>query len=98
MRRNSMIGSRHGLSKRRSKVTMAVALVGVSLFSLMGTQITGHKVAGAVTQASTASGFTIPFSGTPQYEHLAPTEITNPGQLHQPIGQQVADEIAAELG
>ena len=32
------------------------------------------------------------------YEHLAPTQLTNPGQLHQPIGRRAADEIAAQLG
>ena len=83
---------------RRSRLTMAVALAGVSVFSLVGIQAAGHGAAGAVTPATTDTGFTSPFSGTPQYEHLAPTEITNPAQLHQPIGQQVADAIAAQAG
>ena len=98
MQRNGTSGSRHGSTKRRSRVTTAVALAGVSVFSLVGIQVAGHQVAGAVTQAPTGTGFTIPFSGTPQYQHLAPTEIANPGQLHQPMGQQAADAIAAQLG
>ncbi len=88
----------HGPITRRSRVTMAVALAGVSVFSLVGIQAAGHGAAGAVTPTTTDTGFTSPFSGTPQYEHLAPTEITNPAQLHQPIGQQVADAIAAQAG
>ena len=68
------------------------------MFSLVGIQAAGHGAAGAVTPTTTDTGFTSPFSGTPQYEHLAPTEITNPAQLHQPIGQQVADAIAAQAG
>lgn len=98
MRRNDTSGSRIGSTTRRSRVTTAVALAGVSLFSLVGVQVASHEVAGAVTQVPTATGFTLPFSGTPQYEYLAPTHITNPSQLHQPIGQRVADAIAAQLG
>ncbi len=98
MQRIGTSGSRHGSTKHRSKVTAAVALAGVSFSSLVGIQVAGHQVAGAVTQATTDTGFTSPFSGTPKYEYLAPTEITNPFQLDQPIGQQRADEIATQLG
>ncbi len=85
-------------TKRRSVVTTAMALAGVSLLSLVGVGVAGPAVAGADTQATPYTGFTSPFSGAPQYEHLAPTEITNHGQLNQPIGQQAADQIATGLG
>ena len=77
--------SRLGPNKRRSKLITAVALAGVSLFSLVGLQI---AAAGAVTPATSATGFTKPFSGKLRYEHLAPTEVTKPGQLNQPIGKR----------
>jgi hypothetical protein len=75
-----------------------VAAAGVSLFSLVGIQVAGSDVVGAAPPGSTDTGFTQPFSGTPQYEQLGPTELTNPGQLNQPIGQAAADEIARRLG
>ncbi len=75
-----------------------MALAGASLFSLGTIQATGYGAAGAVTPEVSNTGFTQPFSGTPQYEHLAPTEIRGSGQLNQPIGQRVADAIAARLG
>ena len=57
----------------------------------------------AVTQAASAEpvadpGFAIPFSGAPGFEHLAPTLMTSPDQLNQPLGQQAADEIAGQIG
>lgn len=90
-------GIRHGSTRRRSKIA-AVALAGVSLFSFVGIRGAGHEAAAAVGQAVTDTGFTSPFSGTPRYEHLAPTEITNRRQLNEPIGQRAADELAKQLG
>jgi hypothetical protein len=78
----------------RSKLMTVVALAGISLLSFVGVQVARPQVAGA----STDTGFTFPFSGTPHYESLAPTEITNPSQLNQPVGQQAADQIATQLG
>jgi hypothetical protein len=98
MRRNCATAGRPGATKRRSKVTAATALAAAALFSLGTAQATGYGLAGAVTPGNSATGFTQPFSGTPQYEYLAPTEIRGPGQLNQPIGQRVADAIAARLG
>jgi hypothetical protein len=40
----------------------------------------------------------VPVSGPLRFESLAPTEATNASQINQPIGQQVADEIAPRLG
>jgi hypothetical protein len=51
-----------------------------------------------VAQATPSTGFAEPFAGAPQYEHLAPTELDNQNQLHQPIGQQAADTLAIALG
>ncbi len=87
--------SMHGIGKFvPSNLTVAIALAGVTLLSFVGVQVARPQVAGA----STDTGFTFPFSGTSQYEYLAPTEITSPSQLNQPIGQEVADEIATHLG
>ncbi len=83
---------------RRSVFTTAVAAAVVSLLCLAGFQLTGHEAAGAITHATSATGFTKPFSGKPRYAHLAPTEISKPRQLNQPIGQKVADAIARKLG
>jgi len=44
------------------------------------------------------TGFSFPFSGAPAYEHLAPTQLSDPSQLHAPIGQQRAEEIARQIG
>lgn len=44
------------------------------------------------------TGFAVPFSGAPGFEQLAPTRLTDPGQLNQPLGEQKADEIAARIG
>jgi len=75
-----------------------MALAGASLFSLGTIQATGYGAAGAVTPEVSNTGFTQPFSGTLLYEEPAPTEIRGSGQLNQPIGQRVADAIAARLG
>jgi hypothetical protein len=98
MQRIGDFGSRHGSRTPRSKVTTVVGLAGVSLFFLVGFQVARDVVARAVTPATSDTGFTSPFSGTPRHQHLAPTEITNQGQLNRPIGTRVADRLAAQLG
>ncbi|HEY1591179.1 MAG TPA: hypothetical protein VGF81_05255 [Solirubrobacteraceae bacterium] len=95
MRRIGTSRRRLGPTGRRSKFITAVALAGVSLFFLMGLQV---AMAGAVAQATTATGFTKPFSGKRQYEQFAPVEVTSAGRLNRPIGQRVADRIARKLG
>ena len=89
---------RRGPARGRFCVTTVMALAGVTLLSVMGTQGEGQQLAGAATPPAVDTGFTSPFSGTPRYERLAPTELTSPGQLNQPIGEQRADRIAAQLG
>ena len=98
MQRIGTSRDRRGSAIRRSRFTTAVALAEVSLCSLVGIQIIGQEAVAAVTRAATATGFTKPFSGKLQYEHLAPTEISRPGQLNRPIGQTAADRIARKLG
>jgi hypothetical protein len=83
--------------KRRSRLTTAVALAGLSLLCSVGMQVAGREMVGAVA-ATGDTGFAQPFAGEPQYEHLGPTEVTRRGQLNRPIRQRVADEIAKQLG
>jgi len=63
-----------------------------------GVQVAGAAAAGAATRADSGTGWSIPFSGAPRYESLAPTEATSARQINQPIGQRVADGIARKLG
>jgi hypothetical protein len=96
MRRIGTAGNRNG-STTRSRFTTVAALAGVSVFSL-GIVVAGSGLAGATKPVPPDTGFTQPFLGTPGYEQLGPPELTNPGQLHQPIGQHAADRIARQLG
>lgn len=86
-------GHRRRATSRRP-IFSVLALVGVCVLSLTATRTVGAEpVAEAVD-----TGFAIPFAGAPGYEQLAPTLMTDPGQLNQPLGQQVADEIAGQVG
>ena len=58
----------------------------------------GSQAGASSGPVSSSAGFAEPFAGTPQFEHVAPTEIANEGQLNQPLGQPLADEIAREIG
>ncbi|MDH6287725.1 hypothetical protein [Rhodococcus opacus] len=87
-------GHRRGATSPRRTISV-LALVGVCIFSLTATQTAGADPAAADT---VDTGFAIPFAGAPGYESLAPTQVTNPGQLNQPLGQQAADEIAGQVG
>ncbi|MFC9790130.1 hypothetical protein [Rhodococcus sp. NPDC127528] len=86
-------GHRRGATPRRRTIPV-LALVGACLLALATTQTaSGEPAADAVD-----TGFAIPFAGAPGYERLAPTQMTDPGQLNQPLGQQAADEIAGQVG
>jgi hypothetical protein len=50
------------------------------------------------TSGSAGTGFGEPYAGTPDYEHLAPTEVGRSVQLHAPIGDREADRIARGIG
>ena len=86
-----------GSTTRRFSATMTVALAGSFLLTGAGTRV-GNEVAGPATHATSGTGFSSPFSGTPRYEHLAPTEVKNASQLNRAIGQRMAAEIAKNLG
>ena len=59
---------RHRSTRRRVRVTTAVAAAGMSLCAVMGMQVAGDAGRGATPPASTDTGFTQPFSGTPSLE------------------------------
>lgn len=91
-------GSPSRPASRRFRAATAAASAGACLLAVAGTQLAGAAAAGAATRAGSGTGWSIPFSGAPQYEYLAPTEATNASQINQPIGQRVADEIARKVG
>ena len=91
-------GCRRGQESHRARshrgTVSVLALVGVCVLSFATTQM-----AGAQPVADTVdTGFVIPFAGAPGYESVAPTQMTTPDQLNQPLGQQTAEEIAAQIG
>ncbi|MFE5700678.1 hypothetical protein [Rhodococcus koreensis] len=90
MRGTGLAGHRRGATPHR-RMFSVLALVGVCLLSLATAGTAGGEPA-------VGTGFAIPFSGDPGYEGLAPTQVTSPGQLNAPLGQQVADEIARQIG
>jgi hypothetical protein len=47
---------------------------------------------------SVDSGFGHPYSGSPEYQHLAPTQVGSSEQLHVPIGRREADRVARGIG
>ena len=87
---------RSGLNSSPTGIISVVALA-VGLF-VVGIVLVGFGGAAAATQTSEDTGFSPPFSGTPQYEHVAPAEMSNSHQLNRPLGQHLADEIAREIG
>lgn len=84
----------HRVAWRPGRVATFVALAGV----VVGIQSVSLQGADAATHTPEDTGFSEPFAGTPQYEHVAPTEMTDPAQLNRAIGQPRADEIAREIG
>jgi hypothetical protein len=50
------------------------------------------------SSGSADSGFGHPYAGSPEYEHLAPTQVGSSEQLHAPIGQGEADRVARGIG
>jgi hypothetical protein len=76
---------------------IAPVLASAAVF-VVGIQSVAVQGANAATRPSEDTGFSPPVSGTPQYEHVAPTQMTDSRQLNRPIGQRLADEIAREIG
>lgn len=83
------------LAWRPYRVATFLALAGLLLPATLSVSLPG---AAASTRTSEDTGFSAPFSGTPQYEHVAPTEMTDTVQLNRPLGQHLANQIAREIG
>ena len=61
--------------------------------------VTGGPAGGAnISIPAARQGFVGPTAGAQRYAQYAPTQVTSPDQLNQPIGQEKADEIAKALG
>lgn len=94
MRSTWLASPGHRRGSVRHGTLSVLALIGACLLSLAATQTTsGQPIADTAD-----TGFTIPFAGAPGYEHLAPTQMTSPDQLNQPLGQPLADAIAGQIG
>ena len=76
--------------RRRSLVVLA--LLGVCLLAPATTRTA------LAEPAAGATGFAMPFAGAPAYENVAPTQLTNPDQLNQPLGRERAERIARQIG
>jgi hypothetical protein len=81
-----------------TRLTRAATVAGLLGLFVVGTQTLALEGANAAPHPSEDTGFSPPFSGTPQYEHVAPTQMTESRQLNQPIGEHAANEIAREIG
>ena len=86
---------RRGLTRSPKGIVSVMALAGLFV---LGIGSVGLQGAGAATHGSEGTGFSPPVSGTPQYEHVAPPELSDSRQLNRPLGQPLADEIAREIG
>ncbi len=70
------------LTRSPSRIASVVALAGLFV---VGIQVVGLPSGGAASPGSTDTGFSEPFAGTPQYEHVAPTEVSDQDRLNQPL-------------
>ncbi|WP_227982043.1 hypothetical protein [Nocardia spumae] len=95
MHRTTSAGRRRRRGSSTGRVALSVlALTGASLLTFVVPQTAyGEPVANAAD-----TGFALPFSGAPAYENAAPTQLTGPDQLNQPLGQARADDIAGRIG
>ena len=93
--RNFGTPAQPGSFRRKSTLT---ALIGAVVLALVLFPVAGYPAAGASAPANAETGFPFPSSGAPKYEALAPTEITSPAQLNQPLGQAAADKLAIAIG
>ncbi len=88
-------GCRRGARSHRGTVSVLALVGGVCVLSFATTQMAGAQP----VAENVDTGFVIPFAGgAPVYESVAPTQMTTPDQLNQPLGQQTAEEIAAQIG
>lgn len=85
-------------SKGPARPAAVIALAGLFVVGSLSVGLGTAAAATPVTHATEDTGFSAPFSGTPQYEHVAPTEMTASDELNRPIGAHLAEEIAGEIG
>lgn len=52
----------------------------------------------AAAAPGSTTGFDLPFSGAPAFERFAPSKLSNPAQLNQPLGLAAANRVAAAIG
>ena len=70
----------------KSKTAVIVLLVPLILISGL-----------SIAHSDSNTGFVTPYSGTPEYEYLSAPETASTSQLSQPIGQELADQIATAM-
>ncbi len=94
MRAMVWVGPGCGRSTVRHGFLLMAALIGACLLAVTGTQtVFGQPVANG-----DGTGFSLPYSGAPAYEYVAPPQMTSADQLNQPLGQERADTIAGRIG
>ncbi|MFI7188367.1 hypothetical protein ACIBQ0_01415 [Nocardia nova] len=94
MRSGGLVGPRPRRGAGYRGIGIAAALVGLCIVSLGVSQtVMGEPVANTAD-----TGFSVPFSGARGYEQVAPTQMSSPDQLNQPLGEAAADRIAAQSG
>lgn len=94
MRSGGLTGPRPRRGAGYRGIGIAAAVIGLCIVSLgVSWTATGEPLANAAD-----SGFSVPFSGAPGYEQVAPTRMSSPDQLNQPLGEAAADRIAAQIG
>jgi hypothetical protein len=92
-RRRRRLGRARSTTRRVGAATVATAAA-VGLTTVMG----AHGVSAVAAKPPVDTGFEVPFSGSEEYEYLAPTEIVNSDQINEPLGPKRADKIAKKLG
>lgn len=85
-----------GSTNQTSVSATAAWFVVAALISFVAIHV-GGPAAEAATPVGD-SGFTQPFAGPEEYLPFADTDLTDPTQLHAPIGLARANEIAAGIG
>ena len=74
-----------------------LTVVAISVATAAGLLVTGPRSVQAASPPDN-TGFSQPFSGTPRYLYLAPTQVGAQGQVNRPLGQRTADDIARRFG
>ena len=78
---------------RRGRLGLMVMIATLATATALGAA--GPVAAGAATSGT---GFSQPFAGTPRYLEWAPTQARHSRQVNRPLGARRADRIARKLG